>query len=77
MVNGLFKKAWLPLRNHFTPVMKLIKKQRIGGKLKKTYDEPKSPCDRILDCEKVSKETKQKLSEERGKLDPIELSKEI
>ena len=77
MVNSLFVKAWLPLRNHFTPVMKLIKKERIGGKVKKTYDEPKSPCDRILECPKATKETKQKLRDERDGLDPIELSKEI
>lgn len=77
MVNSLFVKAWLPLRNHFTPVMKLIKKERIGGKVKKTYDDSKSPCDRILECPKATKKTKQKLRAERARLDPIELSKEI
>jgi len=77
LVNSLFVEAWLPLRNHFTPVMKLVKKQRIGTKIKKTYDEPETPCDRLLNCPKVSKEAKQKLRDEREKLDPIELSYEI
>ena len=77
LVNNLFVEAWLPLRNYFTPVMKLIKKQRIGTKLKKTYDKPKAPCDRLLDCPKVLKKVKQQLRAARSKLDPIELSYEI
>ena len=49
MVNDLYETAWLPLRNHFTPVMKLIGKIRVGSKVTKKYDTPKTPCDRILE----------------------------
>ena len=77
LVNDLYETAWLPLRNHFTPVMKLIKKERTGSKVKKHYDQAKSPCDRMLDCNKVSAETKQRLRGERASLDPYELAKSI
>jgi hypothetical protein len=77
LVNELYETAWLPLRNYFTPVMKLIEKKRIGSKVTKKYDEPKSPCDRLLKCPKVSDVIKQGLKEKRAQLDPIELAKSV
>jgi hypothetical protein len=76
-VNDLYESAWLPLRNYFTPAMKLVEKTRIGSKVKKVYDKPKTPCDRLLNCDKVSDETKAKLRKTRASLDPYELAKMI
>ena len=77
MVDELYEKAWLPMRNYFTPVMKLLSKERIGGKVRKKYDKPASPCDRLLACEKVSEATKKQLREKRSELDPLELAEEV
>ncbi len=77
LVNDLYINTWLPLKNHFMAVMKLIKKERINGKFKKTYDTPSSPCDRLLNCPNVSEEIKDKLRSERAKLDPLTLSDEL
>ena len=77
LVNDLYETAWLPLRNHFTPVMKLIEKTRIGSKVSKKYDEPQTPCDRLLKCPKVSAEMKETLKQKRSTLDPIELAKNV
>lgn len=76
-VNDLYQNTWLPLRNYFTPVMKLIEKTRHGSKIKKTYDTAKTPCDRLLECPKVSEEQKVHLREARMKLDPYQLAQEI
>ena len=76
-VNELYEKAWLPLRNHFTPVMKLIEKQRTGSKVRKKYDTPATPCDRLLACAKVSEETKAQLRATRAALDPMDLAADI
>ena len=38
LVNDLYENAWLPLRNNFSPVIKLIEKKRIGSKVTKKYD---------------------------------------
>ena len=76
-VNDLYEKAWLPLRNYFTPVMKLIEKQRTGSKVHKKYDTPATPCDRLLACAKVSEETKTQLRAIRAALDPMDLAAEI
>jgi len=74
MVDDLYETAWLPLRNHFTPAMKLIEKKRAGSKVSKTYDVPQTPCDRMLACEHVSEKTKQQLRATRSALDPLALS---
>ena len=57
--------------------MKLIKKERVNGRFKKTYDTPSSPCDRLLDCPDVSEEIKNQLKSTRAKLDPLTLADEL
>jgi hypothetical protein len=49
MMNEIYKAYWNPLWNYFTPCMKLKSKTRIGGRVKKLYDEPKTPAQRLLD----------------------------
>ncbi len=77
LVDDLYEQAWLPLRNSFTPVMKLVEKQRIAGKVRKTYDQAATPCDRLLACDKVSSTDKAKLRSFREKLDPLILAQDI
>ena len=77
LVNELYERAWLPLRNCFTPVMKLVEKQRIGGKVRKKYDNPATPCDRLLACAKVDGETKRRLRAARSALDPLALAEDV
>jgi hypothetical protein len=77
MVNDLYETAWLPLRNYFTPAMKLVEKIRTGSKVKKTYDTAKTPCDRMLDCPLVTPETKALLRKTRATLDPYQLAQSI
>lgn len=77
MVEELYREAWLPLRNYFTPAMKLSEKVRIGSKVRRKYDCPSTPCDRLLGCPKVSSTLKKKLRLCRSKYDPISLSDDI
>ena len=57
--------------------MKLVEKQREGSRVKKKYDAPKTPCDRLLENNKTSEETKTQLRETRSNLDPFELAKQV
>ena len=57
--------------------MKLIEKQRTGSKVRKKYDTPATPCDRLLACAKVSEETKAQLRATRAALDPMDLAADI
>lgn len=57
--------------------MKLLGKERIGSKIRKSYDKAKTPYQRVLENEYVSEEVKEKLKEEYGKLNPVKLKREI
>jgi len=38
--------------------MKLVEKVRIGSKVRKKYDNPKTPCQRLVDCPFLPEERK-------------------
>ena len=73
VMNEIYKKYWNPLRNYFHPSIKLVKKDRIGSKIKKTYDEPQAPYLRLLRSPFVSIRHKQAIREQFKKLDPFSL----
>lgn len=75
-MNEIYK-LWNALQNFFIPTMKCIEKKRDGAKIKKKYDKPKTPYQRILDSADVTIEAKQKLRAKYELLNPFELSKEI
>ncbi|MFN9513735.1 MAG: hypothetical protein ACK57Z_12240 [Akkermansiaceae bacterium] len=45
--------------------------------MRKKYDKPASPCDRLLACEKVSEGVKASLRLKRSELDPLDLAGEV
>jgi len=63
--------------NYFQPSMKLLEKVRQGSKVKKRYDDPKTPYERVLECEGVSEKTKEKLREEYEMLNPAALRRRL
>ena len=63
--------------NHFLPVQKLVAKVREGSKVKKVYDAPKTPYQRVLDAPQVSAQAKCKLRVIHSKLDIVELKRQI
>lgn len=65
------------LVNFFQPTMKLIDKQRDGARVKKTYDEPKTPYQRVLACNSIPDENKQALTNTYKILNPAEISREL
>ncbi len=75
LMNEIYRDYWNPLLNFFCPVLKLKKKIRIGGKLRKIYDKPKTPCDRLLDSQKLSDLQTKRLMTDRGLLDPLTLKR--
>ena len=63
--------------NFFQPVRKLIKKERTGSKVIKTYDEAKTPYRRVLASPDIEDEIKVKLRKEYAMLNPAELKRKI
>jgi len=65
------------LLNYFYPSQKLISKTRIGSKVKKTYDHPQSPADRLLGHPAVEERIKLAIRVKRQSLDPMDLSSRV
>jgi len=66
------------LSNHFRPVRRMVSKVRIGAKWKRKFEKvSKTPYERILEHEKVSRDDKKKLREVHAKLNPLELKREL
>jgi len=63
--------------NHFLPVQKLVKKVRDGSKVKKIYDDPKTPYQRVLDSPQVNLKDKRKLRAIHAQLDVVQLKRQI
>ncbi len=63
--------------NFFLPVMKLKTKIRTGSKVRKTYDKPTTPYQRILEAEDVSDEVKGKLKDHYQTLCLVQLKKQL
>lgn len=63
--------------NHFLPVTKLVKTERHGSRVKKIYDEPKTPYQRVLDAPDVSEDVKTKLRRAHAKLDVAVLKRQV
>jgi hypothetical protein len=57
--------------------MKLKEKIRVGSKVKRIYDKPRTPFARVLAREEISTEQKQKLISTYATLNPKQLLKEI
>jgi hypothetical protein len=63
--------------NFFQPVLKLIEKIHIDGKIIKKYDQATTPYRRILASEDVSFEAKARLTNLYFQLNPVELRNRI
>ena len=59
--------------NYFQPSFKLRNKTREGFKVKRTYEPPATPCDRLLKHPAVDDQVKEKLQLQRKQLDPVKL----
>ena len=65
------------LLNYFQPSVKLLEKVREGSKVKKRYDDPKTPYERVLECADLDEEVKRRLRQEYEGLNPAELRRRL
>jgi len=76
-MNALYAKQWSQLQNHFCPTLKLKVKERVGARYRKLYHAPKTPYQRVMDCENVSADTKFRLKILHETLNPFDLARQI
>ena len=63
--------------NFFLPTMKLKSKERLGSQVRKTYEAPLTPYQRVLDSPDVSVADKQNLRRQYEELNPAALKRQI
>jgi len=63
--------------NFFQPSMKVLSKAREGSKVKKKYDQAKTPYQRVLESEHVNEETKATLRQQYATLNPVVLLRQM
>jgi hypothetical protein len=76
IMNELYRNLSLYL-NYFHPVMKLKRKDRIGSRIKKVYDIPKTPYQRVLESLEVPEHNKEGIKQVYAELNPAELYRKI
>ena len=76
-INELYQNELHIFQNLFLPSMKLSKKSRVGSKLKRRYDKPQTPLERVLKCPQADPVKVQRLKRLRDQTDPFELAKRL
>lgn len=73
-INDLYRhelRLWL---NLFLPSVKLLKKVRVGSKVRRVYDGARTPFERVRACPQADREQVAQLDELRKRLDPFQLA---
>ena len=76
---GAFNALWEKRRlyvNYFQPVRKLLRKERVDGKVRKQYDTPQTPYRRLMAAPEVPSQRKNELTAVYESLDPVALKGE-
>jgi hypothetical protein len=77
IINDLYRGDLRLYKNFFQPVMKLKSKERIGGSVKRKYDIPKTPYQRLMDSGQISEQTRKQLEMVYLSLNPAQLKRSI
>ena len=76
-MNALYRhelRLWL---NLFLPSVKLVKKVRVGSKVRRVYDAARTPFERVRACKQADPQRVAALEELRKRLDPFQLGSRI
>src|SRR5271169_77451 len=76
-INNLYAQELRLWLNLFLPSVKLLKKMRVGSKVRRVYDAPRTPLERVKADPQAHGEKVAQLEELRKKLDPFQLSRVI
>jgi len=77
IINDLYRGDLRLYKNFFQPVMKLVSKVRIKGRIYRKYDEAKTPFKRLLESGQISREKSEELIKLYESLNPAQLKRNI
>ena len=76
-IHALYRGELRLLQNLFLPSVKLLRKERVGARVRRRYDAPRTPLDRVLACPALRPEVAAQLQRQRAHLDPFTLARTI
>lgn len=76
-IQDLYRHELRLYKNFFQPVMKLVRKERIGGHTKRIYDIPKTPYQRLIESNQIAPQAARQLQHLYLSLNPAELKRQI
>jgi hypothetical protein len=77
LINALAKGAYGQLLNYFHARLKLERKERIEGRVKRIYGAAQTPLTRVLASAEVTEQTKQRLQQHKARLNPFALKQAV
>ena len=77
LMNDLAKGPYGQLLNYFHASLKLDRKERQGGRVRRVYGEPKTPLARVLASAQVTEPTKARLRQQKARLNPFALKQAV
>jgi len=76
-INELVRGPYAQLLNYFHANLKLERTERKDGQIKKSYQAARTPLARVLDCAQVCGKTKERLRQQKSRLNPFALKAEV
>ena len=64
-------------KNFFLPTIKLASKTRVNGRIKRTYDQARTPYQRLMESRQIDRKSKQQLKATYESLNPAELQRRL
>jgi len=77
LINTLVKGAYGQLLNYFHASLKLERKERTQGRLRRIYGEAQTPLARVLASDQVKPQTKRRLEQQKAGLNPFALKQMV
>ena len=77
IMNDLYHNELRLYKNFFQPVMKLKSKERVGGKVKRKYEDSKTPYQRLMESGQIRDEVRDELKDIYLSLNPAGLKRNI
>jgi hypothetical protein len=76
-MNALYRNELRLFMNYFQPSVKLIERTRIGSRVRRKYDKPKTPFERLVELGALTVQRQKEMTAERARLDPFALGATI
>jgi hypothetical protein len=76
-MNALYAQDLRLFQNLFLPSVKLVRKVRVGARIRRVYDRPQTPFDRVQACPEADRARVAQLQALRHQLDPFVLAEAI